>query len=302
VKRVGKWNLRNYIETIKLSVHYTRTYYLSIFLAILGVFVITIVLFLLIVLIGSIPLSIYYGPFDEIFDIFDSIGDALSGVNDVEAVGIILFAGSALLAPFLIALGALFGIGQEVFEGGTATAEEAMLWYRQKFSRLASGGIIQFLFIIVPIGIEYIIASYYFPNQMPDTTTFTFLVFIAALWFLFCSGILSMVFPSIVDGMSVISSIKNSLKLTWHNSGAVFSIWGTFSSLGLLLLGPIIIQEFTDVILLTGQVYDLYVLASALVLILLLLPIYVLSVSRTYLIISDPNIKEEQEIHKEGSQ
>jgi hypothetical protein len=299
---MGRWNLRNYVETIKLSIHYTRTYYLSIFLAILGVFVITIVLFLLIVFIGSIPLSIYYGPFDEIFDVFDSIGEALSGMNDVGAVGIILFVGSALLAPFLIALGALFGIGQEVFEGGTATAEEALLWYRQKFSRLASGGIVQFLFIIMPIGIEYIFASYYFPDQMPDTVTFTFLVFIAALWFLFCSGMLSMVFPSIVDGMSVFSSVKNSLKLTWHNSGAVFSIWGTFSSLGLLLLGPIIIQEFTDAILLTGQLYDLYILAVALVIFLVLMPVYVLSTSRAYLIISDPNIQEEQDIRKEGLQ
>jgi len=256
----------------------------------------------MIVLIGSIPLSIYYGPFDEIFDVFDSIGESLDGVNDIAAVGIILFAGSALLAPFLIALGALFGIGQEVFEGGTATAEEAMLWYRQKFSRLASGGILQFLFIIVPIGIEYIFASYYFPDQMPDTTTFTLLVFIAALWFLFCSGMLSMVFPSIVDGMSVFSSVKNSLKLTWHSPGAVFSIWGTFSSLGLLLLGPIIIQEFTDAILLTSPIYDLYILAAALVIFLFIMPIYVLSASRVYLIISDPNIEELDKIQMEGSQ
>jgi len=302
VKLMGKWNLRNYVETIKLSVHFTRTYYLSIFLAVLGVFVITFVLFLLIVLIGSIPISMFYGPFDEIWDAFDFIGDAIDSVNNIEAVGIVLFVGSALLAPFLIAMGALFGIGQEVFEGGTATAEEVLLWYRQKFSRLASGGIIQFLFIIMPIGIEYIFASYYYPDQMPDTMTFTFLVFIAALWFLFCSGMLSMVFPSIVDGMSVFSSIKNSLKLTWHNSGAVFSIWGTFSSLGLLLLGPIIIQEFTDATLLISPLYDLYVLAAALLIFLVLMPIYVLSASRAYLIISDPNIQEEHEIHKEGSQ
>jgi len=302
---MGKWNLRNYVETIKLSVQFTRTYYLSIFLAILGVFVITIVLFLAIVLIGSIPLSISYGPFDEIWDVFDVIGnaiDAASGVNDIEAVGIVLFAGSALLAPFLVSFGALFGIGQEVFEGGTATAEEVLLWYRQKFSRLASGGIVQFLFIIVPIGIEYVLAASYFRNQIPDATALTFLVFIAALWFIFCSGILSMVFPSIVDGMSVLSSIKNSLKLTWHNSGAVFSIWSTFSSLGLLLLGPIIIQEFTDAVLLTSPVYDLYILASVLVIILLLLPVYVLSASRIYLIISDPNVKDEQENQTEGSQ
>ncbi|PNX50228.1 MAG: hypothetical protein BV458_13615 [Thermoplasmata archaeon M9B2D] len=302
MKGMSKWNLRNYVETIKLSVHFTRTYYLSIFLAILGVFVITTVLFLLIVLIGSIPLSIFYGPFDEIFDVFDFIGNALSGANDVEAVGIILFAGSALLAPFLVAIGALFGVGQEVFEGGTATAEEALLWYRQKFSRLASGGIAQFIIIIMPIGIEYIIATWYYRNQMPDNATLTFLVFIAALWFLFSSGILSMVFPSIVDGMSVFSSIKHSIKLAWKHSGAVFSIWSTFSSLGLLLLGPIIIQEATAVILLPDPVYDLYILAVALLIILLLLPVYVLSVSRTYLIISDPNIKEEQELQTEGSQ
>jgi hypothetical protein len=299
---MGKWNMRSYVETIKLSVRFTRTYYLSLFLAILGVFVITIVLFLFIVFIGSIPISIFYGPFDEVFDVFDFIGDALSGVNDVEAVGIILFAGSALLAPFLIAIGALFGIGQEGFESGTITAEEALLWYRQKFSRLASGGIVQFLIIIVPIGIEYILAAWYFGNQTPDTTTLTILIFIAALWFLFSSGMLSMVFPSIVDGIPVFSSIKHSIKLTWKNSGAVFSIWSTFSSLGLLVLGPFIIQEFADITLMPDQVYNLYILAAGLVLFLLLLPIYVLSVSRTYLIISDPNIKEAQEAQAKETQ
>ncbi|MFW9888606.1 MAG: hypothetical protein ACFFER_10510 [Candidatus Thorarchaeota archaeon] len=298
---MGKWNLRDYVETIKLSIHFTRTYYLSIFLAIIGVFVITIVLFLIIVLMASIPLSIFYGPFDEIFDVFDFIGNALSGANDVAAVGIVLFAGSAILAPFLIAIGALFGIGQEAIEGGTVTAEEALLWYRQKFSRLASGGIVQFLIIIVPIGIEYILAAWSFRNQMPNNTTLTFLVFIAALWFLLSSGMLSMVFPSIVDGIPIFSSIMHSIKLTLKNSGAVFSVWSTFSSMGLLLLGPIIIQEFTDVTLLADRVYDLYILGSASVIILLLLPVYVLSVSRTYLIISDPNIEEEQEIHTEGS-
>lgn len=299
---MGKWSLRDYVETIRLSFRFTRTYYLSLFLAILGVFVITISLFLLIVFIGSIPISIFYGPFDEIFDIFDFIGDALSGVNDVEAVGIVLFAGSALFAPFLIALGTLFGIGQEIIEGGSATAEEALLWYRQKFTRLATGGIIQFLFIIGPIGLEYILATWYFRNQAVDSTTFTILIIIAIVWFLFSSGMLSMVFPSIVDGMSLSSSVKNSVKLALGNFGAVFSIWITFSSLGLLLLGPMIAQELADFIVLTGPVYDVYLLVSGLLIGLILLPVYVLSASRTYLIISDPNVKEVQEIHTEGSQ
>ncbi|KXH74029.1 MAG: hypothetical protein AM326_10190 [Candidatus Thorarchaeota archaeon SMTZ-45] len=297
VNGLGNWNLRDYIETIKLSVRFTKTYYLSIFLAILGVFVITISLFLLIVFIGTIPISIVYGPFDEIFDAFDYIGVALSGANSVEAVGIVLFVGSALFAPFLIALGALFGIGQEIFESGSTTAEDALLWYRQKFTRLAAGGIVQFLYIIGPIGIEYILTVWYFGNQVVDSTSLMLLIIIAIVWFLISSGMLSMVFPLIVDGMSISASIKHSIRLTWNNLSAVFSIWITFSSLGLLILGPIIAQELADFPIIAEQWYDLYVLTSAVLIFLLLLPVYVLSTSRTYLIISDPNIKEAQEVH-----
>ena len=298
---MGSWKLRDYVETIQLSVSFTRTYYLSIFLAILGVFVITVSLFLSILFIGSIPLSFVYGPFDEIFDVFESIGLALDRASDVEAVGIALFAGSALLAPFLTALGALFGMGQEVMESGSISAEEVLLWYRQKFARLAAGGMVQFLIIVGPIGMEYILAAWYYGDRMPDSSAFTILVATAVAWFLFSSGILSLVFPSIVDGMSISSSTKHSIQLTRHNFRAVFSIWITFSSLGLLLLGPIIFQEFTDFIFLTGAAYDLYIVASVLVIGLLLLPVYVLSATRTYLIISDPNIKEVQESHTKES-
>jgi hypothetical protein len=298
---VGTWRLRDYVETIRVSISFTRTCYLSIFLAVLGVFVITVSLFLLILFIGSIPLSFVYGPFDEIFDVFDSIGLALDRASEVEAVGIVLFAGSALLAPFLIALGALFGMGQEVMESGSISAEEVLLWYRQKFACLAAGGMVQFLIIIGPIGMEYILAAWYYGDRMPDSSAFTILVAIAIAWFLFSSGILSMVFPSIVDGMPISSSIKHSIELTRDNFRAVFSIWITFSSLGLLLLGPIIFQEFTDFIFLTGVAYDFYIVASVLLIALMLLPVYVLSATRTYLIISDPNIKEVQEPHTKES-
>jgi hypothetical protein len=302
VTGMGKWNLRDYIETIGLGFRFTRKHFVSIFLAIIGIFTITIGLFLLIIFIGSIPISIVYGPFDEIFDAFDFIGVALSTANDVEAVGIALFVGSTLFAPFLIALGALFGLGQEIFESGTADAEEALHWYRQKFGRLAAGGIVQFLFIIGPIGIEYILASWYYGNQEVDRTSFTILIILAIVWFLISSGMFSMVFPSIVDGMSLSSSIKHSVNLARSNFRAVFSIWFTFSSLGLLLLGPIISQELADFPVIAEQWYELYILAIGFMIGLILLPVYVLSASRTYLIISDPNIREEQDIHTEGSQ
>lgn len=291
---MGQWKFRDYIETIRVSVTFTRRYYLSFFLAILGVFVITVSLFLLILLIGALPLSVAFGPFDEIFDIFDSIGVALDRASDFEAVGIVLFVGSALLAPFLIALGTLFGMGQEIMESGSTSAEEVLLWYRQKFVRLAGGGVVQFLLIFSPIGVEYILGAWYFQGQTPNNTTFMLLIAIAFSWFIISSGMLSMVFPAIIDGMSITSSIKYSTRLARQNFGAVFSIWITFFSLGTLLLGPLILQEITDLIFLSGVTHTIYAVASILVTLLMLLPVYVLSTTRTYLLISDPNIKKEQ--------
>jgi hypothetical protein len=202
----------------------------------------------------------------------------------------------------MIALGALFGLGQEIIESGDADAEEALHWYRQKFGRLAAGGIAQFLLIIGPIGIEYLLATWYYRNQEVDSTTFAILIIIAIVWFLFSSGVFSMVFPSIVDGMSFLASIKHSVNLTRRNFSAVFSIWITFSSLGLLLLGPIIAQELADFPVIAEQWYELYVIAIGFMIGLILLPVYVISASRTYLLISDPNIQEVQETQTEVSQ
>ena len=117
---------------------------------------------------------------------------------------------------------------------------------------------------------------------------------IAVFWFLFSSGTLSMVFPSIVDGMTLSSSIRHAVQLARSDFKAVFSIWITFASLGLLLLGPAIFQEFSDFVMLTGIWYNLYLLLAAVTLIMVLLPLYVLSATRTYLIISDPNTRNAQ--------
>lgn len=298
---MGKWSIRDYVETIGLGFRSTRTFFVSIFLAIIGVFAITIILFLLTIYIVSIPISIVHGSLDEIWDVFDFIGDAVSVANDVEAVGLVLFVCSTFIVPFMIALGALFGLGQEIVESGTADAEEALHWYRQKFGRLAAGGIIQFLIIFGPIGLEYILAAWHYRAQEVDVTSFTILIIIAIVWFLFSSGLLSMVFPSIVDGMSLSAAIKRSVNLARSNFSAVFSIWITFLSLGLLLLGPIIVQELADFLIMAEPWFEIYVIATGFLIGLILLPVYVLSASRVYLIISDPNIQEEQEIRAEGS-
>ena len=68
------------------------------------------------------------------------------------------------------------------------------------------------------------------------------------------------------------------------------------------MLGPLIATELADFPVLAEHWYEIYIIAAGIMIGLILLPVYVISATRTYLLISDPNIEEEYEIDTEGVQ
>ncbi|MFW9919740.1 MAG: hypothetical protein ACFFED_09085 [Candidatus Thorarchaeota archaeon] len=289
-----KWTFGEYVETIRVATRFTIRNYLSFFLALLGVAVVSIVIFLAGTLIVSLHLSMVVGPIDIPFGIFEVIGELITDSTEIGRLGIVLVFIGLLVAPLLIGFGALFGIGQELLESGGTEAEGVLIWFKRKFLSLAGGGIIQFVLLFAPIGLEYIFGTWYFHSDPIGDPVLSLLITLAFIWFILGAGLLSMTFPSIIDGMSIPAALKNSVSLGVRRSDAVFSIWLSFISIEMLLIVPPFIDlvmgsEFLDT--LEGSIYALLVLAIT---VLIILPIHILATSRTYLLISDPNTSEEQ--------
>jgi len=288
-----KWTFGEYIETLRVSTRFAIRNYLSFFLALLGVAVVSLVIFLAGSLIITIHLSTFVGPIDIPFGIFDFIGDIIEDSTEIGRLGIVLVFVGLIAAPLMIGFGALFGMGQEILESGGTEAEGVLIWFKRKFLSLAGAGVLQFVILFMPIGIEYIFGAWYFQSDPVGEPVFNILIFLAFTWFIVGTGLLSMTFPSIIDGMSILPAIRNSVTLAVKRFDAVFSIWLSFILIEMLLIVP----PFIDLVLgsifldtLLGSIYAILVLAIT---VLVILPVHILATSRTYLLISDPNTSEE---------
>ncbi len=289
-----KWTVSEYVETIRVAVRFTVRNYLSFFLALLGVAFVSLGLFISELVIVTVHLSMFVSSIDIPFGIFDFIGDILEDATEITKLGIALVFVGLLLAPLTIGFGALFGMGQELLESGGTEAEGVLIWFRRKFIPLAGAGILQFVLLFIPIGLEYIFGAWYFQSVPLGGPVLSTLITLAFVWFIVGAGLLSMVFPSIIDGKSVLAAFTNSIKLAVKRFSAVFSIWLSFVSLEMLLIVPPFIDLVTDSGFLDtveGSIYAIVVLAIT---VLIVLPIHILATSRTYLLISDPNTVEEQ--------
>ena len=63
------------------------------------------------------------------------------------ALGGIMFA-LPFLAPFMVAIGAMFGLGREIVESEGTSAEGVFTWYKKKFFSLAGGGLVLFIVVV----------------------------------------------------------------------------------------------------------------------------------------------------------
>ncbi|MHA1909883.1 MAG: hypothetical protein ACW98Y_21505 [Candidatus Thorarchaeota archaeon] len=278
--------LSNFIETWKVSFRFAFRNYLSFFLAILGVLVITAVLFFTIIAVYSIPYILSVGPLDDFFDIFDLFGEAFDGAVDIGGIGVGLFLAGSILAPFLIAFGALFGMAQEIIESGGTVAEGVFVWYKRKFVRLAAGGIFQFVVIITPFVLAYIVGTIQYQGAEPTNAVWATYISFAYMWIAIIAGVFSMVFPAIVDGLPILSAIKRSASMSIRYLPTVFSVWVVILGMGTILLVPMILQGIFGIVLIAEAFFELYIILGLLVLVFLVSPIAVLATSRTYIILS----------------
>jgi hypothetical protein len=225
-------SLRIILEDLKISFRFAIKNIISYILAIFGVLIISVILLALVAVVVFVSLFFAFGGLNGLIVFFTSLASNLETGFTNLFVGAILIM-LPLIAPFFVAIGALFGLGREIVESEGTSAEGVFAWYKKRFFSLAGGGIILFLVVIGPLilvllgGIAfygYDFFGYSFMTGGSGTANAAMSVLLA-LWFAFSMGILSMLFPAIIDGYSVIEAVKKSIRMSITYFDRVFGVW-----------------------------------------------------------------------------
>ena len=283
------------LDDLKISIRFALKNVITYVLAIIGVAIVT---FLLIAIVAAfIFVPIFLSP--QGIQVFMAWADSLAEWNAASgatiATGIFLIA-LPFVAPFFVATGALFGMSREIVESEGTSAEGVFTWYKKKFFSLAGGGIMLFLFILGPIMLVTLISVALFGDQIlnlaffgPSSAMNPFISALGVIWLLLSTGIMTMLFPAIIDGYSVIEATKKSIRMSIQYFDRVFGAWLSYVILLVILVSPLFIMAIPslwtgfDVIMILISIYAVIMgLFAALV----ILPGMSIGLTRVYMILT----------------
>ena len=153
-----------------------------------------------------------------------------------------------------------------------------------------------FLFIMGPIILISIGAVFLFGDQVLDIgfigfgTTNSLNPLLSALllvWITISSGLMTMLFPAIIDGHSVIEATKTSVRMGIDYFDRVFGVW--LANVGVILLGltPVLAVPFTFGIGMPSlMIMAVYAIPMAFILVFVALPALSICLTRVYMILS----------------
>ena len=288
-------SFRTILEDLKVSYKFATKNVISYILAIIGVFIAAGILLVVVAAIVFVPFLFAMGGIDA-FTIWAESFGAWSGTEGVTIVtGIFLFA-LPFIAPIFVATGALFGVSREIVESEGTTAEGVFVWFKRKFFSLAGGGIMLFLFIMGPIILISVGAVFLFGDQVLNIVFIGFgsantlnplLSALLLVWITISSGLMTMLFPAIIDGHSVIEATKKSIRMGIDYFDRVFGVWLANIGIILLVLVPVVITPFTMGIGSPGlMIMAVYAVPMALILAFVALPALSICLTRVYMILS----------------
>jgi hypothetical protein len=239
------------LEDLKISFKFAVKNIISYILAIFGVLIISGILLALVAAVVFTSIFFVLGGFEGLVAFFTSLATNFeTGFTNIFVGAILIIL--PLIAPFFVAIGALFGMGREIVESEGTSAEGVFTWYKKRFFSLAGGGIILFLIVIGPVilillaGIAVYGYDFFGYSFMAGNSNLvnTIMGALLTVWFALSLGMLSMIFPAIIDGYSVIEATKKSVRMSITYFDRVFGVWIGF----LLILGacflPLIASPF----------------------------------------------------------
>jgi hypothetical protein len=303
-------SLQTLLDDMKISFRFAFKNVISYVLAIIGVFIVTILLIALVAGFIFVPLLVSPGGLEAFTIWAESFTEWTIAGGLTIATGIFLIA-LPFIAPFFVATGALFGMAREIVESDGTSAEGVFTWYKKKFFSLAGGGIMLFLFILGPIMLVILVAVALFGEQILDvafigigsTTTLNPIISaLGVIWLIISVGFMSMLFPAIIDGYPVLSATKKSIRMSIDYFDRVFGNLISYILLILILVLPMIVVPFTFGTFESAlMLMVVYAIPMALIIAFIVLPAVSIGLTRIYMILSaDDEDLMTEEIEDEG--
>ncbi|MGD9381393.1 MAG: hypothetical protein PVI03_03020 [Candidatus Thorarchaeota archaeon] len=294
------------IDDLKVGFKFAVKNILSFLLGMIGVLIVTLVVMMIGFAIVSIPLLFAVGGPEGFVTFFDSLGVILESIfvaqPDPAAASLGILVILLLLTPFIVAIGVVFGMGREIVESAGTSAEGVFVWYRKKFFSLAGGGIVMFIIIGLPLLLVY--GSLFLAGYVATGPLGAVLASLSAIWIMLSSGMMTMVFPAIIDNYSVIDATRQSIRLSIRYFDRVFSTWFAFILIIVLMFAPIgigmaafAVPSFGIDFMATG----IYAVIAAFVLVLIVLPALVIALSRLYMILSGIEVSSATQVEPDVS-
>jgi hypothetical protein len=283
------------LDDLKISIRFALKNVITYVLAIIGVAIVTFLLIALVAAFIFVPILLSPAGLQAFTAWAESLAEwnAASGVT--IATGIFLIA-LPFVAPFFVATGALFGMSREIVESEGTSAEGVFTWYKKKFFSLAGGGIMLFLFILGPIMLVTLISVALFGDQIlnlaffgPSSAMNPFISALGVIWILLSTGMMTMLFPAIIDGYSVIEATKKSIRMSIQYFDRVFGAWLSYVILLVILVSPLFIMAIPglwtgfDVIMI---LISIYAVIMGLFVALVFLPGMSIGLTRVYMILT----------------
>jgi hypothetical protein len=268
-------------DDLGISFRFASRNIISFVLGMLGVLVVASFLMIVLAIIIFVPvvLGLISGfGMEGMIQFFTSFATTWSTPQGALMFGALMLLAMFILGPFFVAFGALFGMAREIVESEGTTAGGVFAWYRKKFFSLAGGGIILFLVVAGPVILSIIWVPGFVTGSLAGLT-FALLMAALVLWVVVSAGMLSLLFPGIIDGLSALGAAKQSLRLSRRYFDRVFGTWLSF--VGIISLTAIL------------------PLIGLLILCFLVIPAMAIALSRVYLILTD-NVQETETVSPEN--
>ncbi len=282
------------LQDWKISYRFAIKNVISFILGTLGVIIVTVLLMGVLFAIVA-PLFILAIGFDNLVVLFTILAADFSSISGAALFGILAVFLLPIAAPMLVAVGALFGMGREIVESEGTTAQGVFAWYKSKFLQLAGGGIIMFVLAILPVGLVFIFAGpiVFMP---PASTAIPAFSAGGAIYLTVVMGLLSMVFPAIIDGHSVLEALRVSLRMSTKYFDRVFSVWISLIGIPILVTLPLTLTPYViGMGIFAVSVLGLYGVAVVSFLIFIHFPAAVIALSRIYMVLSGVDGTEHHE-------
>jgi hypothetical protein len=305
-------SVQTLLEDLKISFKFAFKNVISYVLAIIGVFLVAALLLGVVAALVFVPLVFFMG-FPNMIAWFESFALLGSAEGATIVLGIFLFV-LPFVTPFFVASGALFGMSREIVESEGTTAEGVFQWFKKKFFSLAGGGIIMFLIIAGPVFLVSFGAIALFGDQVLNFAFISsgsasflspVLTGLGVLWFVLSTGSLTMLFPAIIDGHSVLEATKKSFRMSLTYFDRVMGFWIAFLLLLVVLFVPMIVAIFAFPLNfgIGMTVMGIYAIPMAIFLAFVGLPALSIGLTRVYMILTanDEDLVPEDEDPESGS-